>query len=116
MEEAGQYERPLPRSFLRPCILLSLKEGAAHGYDMQHRLSYFGFSSDDHAALYRGLRAMEKERLVSSVWETSHIGPPRRRYVCSLDGEAWLRAWVQSLRESQRFVSRFLRRYEQLSV
>jgi PadR family transcriptional regulator PadR len=36
----------LPRNFVRPCLLLLLKEGQAHGYDLLMRLNDFGLRVD----------------------------------------------------------------------
>lgn len=101
----------LPRSFLRPCLLLLLKEGAAHGYDLLERLAEFSFRVDP-GGLYRTLRSMEGEGLVVSWWETPVAGPARRTYSLTTEGENWLRLWGGSLRESRRILDRFLLRYE----
>src|SRR5918992_1317651 len=49
----------LPRNFLRPCVLLLLREEPAHGYDLLQRLRQFGFMRDDPGRLYRALSALE---------------------------------------------------------
>jgi len=71
---------PLPRNFLRPCVLLLLREESAHGYDLLQRLRPLGFVRDDHGGLYRALRALEQDRLVRSSWDESGSGPARRVY------------------------------------
>ena len=40
-------ELGLPRNFLRPCVLLLLREEPAHGYDLLERLRPLGFTRDD---------------------------------------------------------------------
>src|SRR5215216_6534221 len=70
----------LPKNFLRPCLLLLLRERPAHGYDLLERLRAFGFARDDPGRLYRALRSLEEERLVRSAWEKSLSGPDRRIY------------------------------------
>src|SRR4028118_363495 len=47
----------LPKNFLRPCLLLLLREHPAHGYDLLERLRPLGFNRDDPGRLYRALRA-----------------------------------------------------------
>jgi PadR family transcriptional regulator, regulatory protein PadR len=101
----------LPRNFVRPSLLLLLKEGHAHGYDLLVRLNDFGLRVDP-GGLYRTLRALEREGLLSSWWETSETGPARREYVLTEEGENWLRLWGGTLRESRRILDRFLARYE----
>lgn len=102
----------LPRSYLRPCLLLLIAEQPSHGYDLLERLENLGLGATDPGGLYRTLRAMEREDLVTSRWETSAAGPARRTYALTSDGMDWLHAWAGALRESRRYLSRFLQRYE----
>ncbi|MCA1680840.1 MAG: helix-turn-helix transcriptional regulator, partial [Actinobacteria bacterium] len=46
----------LPKNFLRPCLLLLLREAPAHGYELLDRLRAFGFEGSDPGGLYRALR------------------------------------------------------------
>lgn len=101
----------LPRNFLRPCVLLLLRRETSHGYELLERLGRFGIPRPDPGGLYRTLRAMEREGLVRSWWETSHTGPARRAYALTAEGEEWLHAWAGALRETRRSVDRFLEEY-----
>ena len=109
--ELDEPQGALPRNFLRPCLLLLLEEGQSHGYDLLVRLADFGLKVDP-GGLYRVLRALEREGLVVSRWETSGSGPARRTYAPTPEGESWLRLWGGTLRESRRILDRFLTRYE----
>ena len=51
----------LPKNFLRPCLLLLLREQPAHGYELLERLRPLGFGRDDPGGLYRALRSLEPE-------------------------------------------------------
>jgi poly-beta-hydroxybutyrate-responsive repressor len=102
-----------PKNFLRPCLLLLLRESSAHGYDLLERLRDFGFERDP-GGLYRTLRTMEHEGLVHSEWETSRSGPDRRRYSLTSEGEDWLHAWAATLEETGRILDRYIRRYRRL--
>lgn len=104
----------LPRNFLRPCLLLLLGEGRAHGYDLLEQLADLGVERSDPGGLYRTLRAMEREQLVRSWWEDSRNGPARRVYELTDEGREWLHAWAGSLREVHRILGRYLGRYERL--
>ena len=70
----------LPRNFVRPCLLLLLREQPAHGYELLERLRPLGFTRDDPGRLYRALRALEQDGLVRSAWQPSSGGPDRRIY------------------------------------
>lgn len=102
----------LPRNFLRPCMLLLLAEEPSHGYDVMERLDDLGVEQTDPGGLYRTLRTMEQEGLVSSWWEPSDSGPARRNYTLTEEGLDWLHAWAGSLREIRRLLGRYLKRYE----
>src|SRR3954465_8303132 len=77
----------VPKNFLRPCILLLLREQPAHGYELLERLRAFGFSGTDPGGLYRALRALETDGLVHSAWEASTLGPERRIYEITRAGK-----------------------------
>jgi len=104
-------EPPLPRIFLRPCILLLLREQPAHGYDLMERLRPLGFARDDPGRLYRALRALESEGLVHSAWERSDTGPDRRVYELTRAGMEELHTHAKAIAESERAIARFLSRY-----
>jgi DNA-binding PadR family transcriptional regulator len=63
--------------------------------------------------LYRLLRALEEEELVSSEWDASSPGPAKRRYAITPAGERLLDQWVEALRRSQERTAHFLARYEE---
>lgn len=102
----------LPKNFIRPCLLLLIREESAHGYDLLVKLDELGVKGNDPGGLYRTLRAMEQEGLVLSAWEPSELGPARRTYELTEEGEEWLHAWAGTLRETGRIVAAFLRRYD----
>ena len=103
----------LPRNFLRPCVLLLLREEPAHGYALLERLTAFGFSADDPGALYRALRALEEEGLVRSAWEPSAAGPARRRYELTRDGMEALHERAKVLADARDALDVFLSRYSE---
>jgi len=101
----------LPKNFLRPCLLLLLREHPAHGYELLERLRPLGFTRDDPGRLYRALRGLESEGLVHSAWEASASGPDRRIYELTRPGMEALHEAVQSLLTTNAVVGVFLSRY-----
>ena len=75
----------LPRSFLRPLLLVALRGGDSHGYELVEHVAAFGLNVDL-AGVYRMLRTLEGDGLVSARWEPSNLGPPRRIYDLSPAG------------------------------
>jgi PadR family transcriptional regulator PadR len=104
-----------PRSFLRPCLLLLLREAPAHGYDLLERLGPFGwtFSASDPGRLYRTLRRLEEEGLVNSYWEPSPGGPSRRVYDITTAGLEELQGSAKALIETRRRIQVLLSRYQE---
>ena len=104
----------LPRNYLRATLLLLIGEAPAHGYDLLEQVAQLGLGKVDPGGLYRALRVMERDGLVSSSWEHSTAGPARRTYDLLPDGVDWLHAWAGALRESHRYLSLYLRRYDRI--
>ena len=103
----------LPRNFLRPCVLLLLKESPAHGYDLVERAKAFGFPGTDPGGLYRMLRGLEEEGLVRSSWEPSVAGPQRRRYELTRAGSEALHEHAKALLATAGLLDAFLSRYSE---
>ncbi len=101
----------LPKNFLRPCLLLLLREQPGHGYDLLERLRALGFSGDDPGGLYRALRALERDGLVRSGWEPSRAGPDRRIYELTRAGMEELHRCAKALLRTNETVDVFLSRY-----
>lgn len=102
--------------FLEPCLLLLLAECPSHGYELIERLggSVLSYDAPDPGLVYRNLRRLEEQGMVSSEWETGGAGPARRLYQLSSDGEDYLAAWRQQIEQNIRQWQNFLQRYDQL--
>ncbi|HEV2723718.1 MAG TPA: helix-turn-helix transcriptional regulator [Thermoleophilaceae bacterium] len=103
----------LPKNFLRPCLLLLLREAPAHGYELLDRLRAFGFEGSDPGGLYRALRKLEGEGLVASAWQRSGAGPDRRIYELTRAGRKELHRRAKALAETRQTLASFLGRYEE---
>ena len=103
----------LPKDFLRPCLLLLLREEPAHGYDLIERIGTLGIDSSDPGGLYRALRKLEEEGLVRSAWERSSSGPQRRIYEITRVGLEELHRRANAVALAQEHVQAFLGRYEE---
>ena len=99
--------------FTEPALLLLLRERPAHGYDLMERLPELtGEQRVEMGNLYRLLRALEDEELVSSEWDAGSPGPAKRRYALTDAGARLLDQWAEALRRSQERTDTFLERYE----
>jgi PadR family transcriptional regulator PadR len=99
--------------FLEPCLLLLLRIDATHGYNLLEALARFGFAPGtvDASVVYRILREMEEAGWVSSQWDTSGSGAPRRVYSVTADGEEYLAAWIHDLRCTRDEIDQFIDTY-----
>jgi PadR family transcriptional regulator, regulatory protein PadR len=103
----------LPKEFLRPCLLLLLRERSAHGYDLLERLRPLGFVRHDPGGLYRALRALERDGYVRSSWQPSRSGPDRRTYEITRSGKEELHRRARVLAGTRATLGVFLSRYEE---
>jgi DNA-binding PadR family transcriptional regulator len=63
--------------------------------------------------LYRLLRSLEAEGVVSSEWSADLPGPAKRTYELTAEGRRLLDRWAEALRQAQGDVQSFLDRYEE---
>jgi PadR family transcriptional regulator, regulatory protein PadR len=86
-----------------------------HGYELIERLPEVAGEEArvDVGNLYRLLRGLEDEGVVTSEWSAELPGPAKRTYELTDEGRRLLDRWAESLRQAQGVLSSFLDRYEQ---
>lgn len=113
-ERAGRGARPSPydepagggpgggryrRAVLETSILALLAESTSHGYDLVDQIS--SLAADlvciDPGSMYRLLRSLEEQGLVTSSWHTLETGPSRRVYKITQQGIEALELMAESL-------------------
>jgi poly-beta-hydroxybutyrate-responsive repressor len=99
---------------IEPALLLLLAERPRHGYDLLENVpALIGESADvDLGNLYRLLRGLEAEGVVSSTWHADAPGPARRVYKLTPAGVRLLGAWAAALRSTQSVIADFLDRHD----
>jgi DNA-binding PadR family transcriptional regulator len=100
--------------FLQPCLLLMLHRGDAHGYNLLNGLSEFGLNPEAHdpSMIYRALREMEQAGWVTSYEGEESLGPQRRVYRLTEEGQGHLDTWVEDLRRAKREIELLIEAYE----
>ena len=99
--------------FSEPALLLLLRERPTHGYELLEALPALTEEPRvDMGNLYRVLRALEEDGLVTSRWESGEPGPAKRIYELTPAGAHLLDEWAAALRRSRDRVDTFLERYE----
>ncbi|MEW9050231.1 MAG: poly-beta-hydroxybutyrate-responsive repressor [Neobacillus sp.] len=99
------------KNFVLPFILLLLSRMSLHGYELSQKLQAFGFKSIDQGNLYRLLRQLEKDELVSSEWDTNGSGPAKRRYSITKAGITYLKGYANQLESYQSMLDQFFKMY-----
>jgi poly-beta-hydroxybutyrate-responsive repressor len=89
-----------------------LAKKPAHGYELMGVISQTGEPSTDPGSLYRILRSMEEDGLVTSNWNTSGGGAARRIYQITDQGLDHLHAWIVNIRKTRQWLDGFLAEYE----
>jgi PadR family transcriptional regulator PadR len=108
---AGWHVRARVERFSEPALLLLLAERPTHGYELLERLpALVGEERVDVGNLYRVLRALEEEGLVTSEWSGDLPGPAKRTYELTADGRALLAAWLQALEQLRGDLAELLER------
>lgn len=102
-----------PERFIQPSLLMALMKQPSYGYELSAMIGEYGFLKGDPppGMIYRHLRQMEEEGLVSSEWEAEGAGPARRVYALTGDGREALHAWVEYMARQANTLSRFVQAY-----
>ena len=105
------------RMLLRPSLLLLLAEKESHGYELYDKLAEFGFDPDclDSSIIYRDLRDMEEQGLITSAWDENSKGPRKRVYRISEEGSQTLQDWIRKLEKQQGRIQIIKDRFQTIS-
>ncbi|WHY68473.1 poly-beta-hydroxybutyrate-responsive repressor [Neobacillus sp. SuZ13] len=99
------------KNFVLPFILLLLSRVSLHGYELIQKLEAFGFKTLDQGNLYRLLRQLEKDELLSSEWDTNGSGPAKRKYSITNAGITYLKGYANQLESYQSLLDQFFNMY-----
>ena len=90
--------------FLQSCLLVLLHREPGYGYSLMDGLQEFGFQPGqmDISIIYRALRSLEEDGLVSDTWDDNSLGPQRRVYTLTPQGEEALAESIENLRQRRK--------------
>ena len=94
--------------FIRPVVLALLANGSVHGYDLLRQLgdcAMFADAPPDASGVYKTLKAMTSEGLVTGDWAAADTGPARRPFTLTAKGRACLARWATTLSGYQRHIA-----------
>jgi PadR family transcriptional regulator PadR len=92
---------------------MGLFRGPSYGYELIKSIQEFGFMKGQAppGMIYRHLRQLEADGLVSSSWETEGAGPAKRVYRLTTEGEDVLAAWVDHMEKQVETLTSFIKHY-----
>ena len=101
MQECAELGKSLNR-LSQPTILtiLAASEKPLHGYVIVQRAAaspMFGGKKPDATGVYRTLKRLEEQGLVTSRWDTPEEGSAKRLFTLTDKGRACLRRWIDAL-------------------
>lgn len=93
-------------------LLLLLRDGSSYGYELRRELGIRVMELEP-AVMYRNLRDMERDGLISSRWMQSDAGPRRRVYDITEAGHDELARSAAVIRSTRDADTAFLLAHEQ---
>lgn len=106
--EARQVLPQLRRGALEYCVLALLKREPRYGFDLVRELSEADGLLTSEGTIYPLLSRLRKDGLVTTTWQESDAGPPRRYYALTADGRSALERFVVDWRRFRDGVDRVL--------
>ena len=95
---------------------MGLYRGPSYGYELIKSIQEFGFMKGQAppGMIYRHLRQLEEDGLVSSSWETEGVGPAKRVYRLTPEGEEVLAAWVDHMEKQAENITSFIKHFRRV--
>ena len=92
---------------------MGLFRGPSYGYELIKSIQEFGFMKGQAppGMIYRHLRQLEEDGLVSSSWETAGVGPAKRVYRLTPEGEELLAVWIDHMEKQVENLTSFIKHY-----
>lgn len=88
--EARHVLSQLRRGVLEYCVLALLRDGERYGFELVRTLAQVDGLVTSEGTLYPLLNRLRREQLVTTFWQESEAGPPRRYYRLTPVGQAAL--------------------------
>jgi poly-beta-hydroxybutyrate-responsive repressor len=92
---------------------MALDTKSSYGYELIQHIHQFGFVEGQAppGMIYRHLRQLEEDGLVSSEWKTEGTGPAKRVYRITPDGKEMLSVWIEYMKTRAKILIDFIEMY-----
>lgn len=75
------------KGILEGCILKVISHGETYGYEISEKLREYGFSNISEGTIYPLLLRLERGGLITAIYRESPVGPKRKYFFISNQGE-----------------------------
>jgi PadR family transcriptional regulator, regulatory protein PadR len=96
------------RGTLEYCVLALLREEERYGFDLVRALGEADGMVTSEGTIYPLLSRLRRDGSVSTTWEESPSGPPRRYYRLTAKGEQALEQFVEEWKRFRDAVDRYV--------
>lgn len=86
----------LMKGILEGCVLAVISSGETYGYEILQSLSTYGFQNLGEGTMYPVLTRLEKKEYISCRRAKSPLGPIRKYYSITEEGEEYLRNFKEN--------------------
>ncbi len=86
----------LMKGILEGCVLAVISKGETYGYEILQSLSTYGFHDLGEGTMYPVLTRLEKKEYISCRRAKSPLGPIRKYYSITEEGEEYLRNFKEN--------------------
>jgi PadR family transcriptional regulator PadR len=93
--DGRQVLSQLRRGVLEYCVLALLRQEPSYGYELAQALSEVDGLVTSEGTIYPLLTRLRREQLVTTFWQESEEGPPRRYYQLTAEGTRALASFAQ---------------------
>ena len=97
---------------VQPAMLAILTGGPLHGYELARKIGaipHFLDDAPDVSGIYRMLKALEARGMVTSDWDISQEGRPKRLFTITDDGRQCLENWNHTLQGYHKAIGSLLK-------
>lgn len=108
----GYDKSQMMRGTLEGCILKIISQRTTYGYEILEYLKHIGFRDIAEGTIYPLLLRLEKQGSVCSELRPSPLGPRRKYYTITVEGEAYLSAFEACWRQMREALERLEQRGE----
>lgn len=99
----------LLKGILEGCILKIIGSSETYGYEIVTKLQEYDFIDIKEGTLYPLLLRLEKKGLIQGIFKESPLGPKRKYYHLTADGQKYIETFYQNWIEISQLVANIFR-------